>query len=464
MGEASMKTKARKEKRRFSPVPPGLLCLVLLALMISACSSSRSYKINLMPAPAVFEDGAVNPLPKGQPPVSYDDFRMLYATDRKPSDDPYKRPFYLDEAGFILRLGEARVKAGPEGADWETVRRTTLAKNRTENYPLEVVSVDDTGYLSSTYTFMTRSIQESASPDQRGQEFADLVDERLAVSGVKDVYVYLHGFRVMFDVPVLVASELWHFMGYRGAFISYSWASTPSLFAYFADLEAAVIMARKLRLFLTYLAEETQAQKIHIIGFSAGSRLVVRALHQLALLKEEDTDEEIRKEVRIGNVIIVGGDISHQEFGVALADGMLRIAERTTIYVSSDDRALAFVSRLFRRKRLGELWDEELPQRVANFLEDNPSLQFIDVTEAADSTYGNGHSFFRKSPWVSSDLIALLSYDLDAGRRGLEKEPDLLVWTYPPDFIERLRKVLAEMNPDWAGPRGKADDRKTANN
>ena len=200
MGEASMKTKARKEKRRFSPVPPGLLCLVLLALMISACSSSRSYKINLMPAPAVFEDGAVNPLPTGQPPVSYDEFRMLYATDRKPSDDPYKRPFYLDEAGFILRLGEARVKAGPEGADWETVRRTTLAKNRTENYPLEVVSVDDTGYLSSTYTFMTRSIQESASPDQRGQEFADLVDERLAVSGVKDVYVYLHGFRVMFDV------------------------------------------------------------------------------------------------------------------------------------------------------------------------------------------------------------------------------------------------------------------------
>ena len=223
-----MKTKARKTGPRFSKARLGLLCLMLLVLAISACSSSRRYKINLMPAPAVFEDGAVNPLPKGQPPVSYDDFRMLYATDRKPSDDPDERPFYLDQAGFLLRLGEARVKAGPEGTDWETVRHTTLAKNRTGDYPLEVVSVNETGYLSNTYTFMTRSAPEPALSDHHGREFAELVNERLTTSGVKDVYVYLHGFRVMFDVPVLVASELWHFMGYRGAFISYSWASTPS--------------------------------------------------------------------------------------------------------------------------------------------------------------------------------------------------------------------------------------------
>ena len=458
-----MKTKGRNGKRGCSLARTGLFGLVVLALMISACSSSRRYKINLMPAPAVFEGGAINPLPKGQPPVSYDDFRMLYATDRKPSDDPDQRPFYLDEPGFLIRLGEARVKAGAEGTDWETARRISLAKNRSGDYPLEVVSVNETGFLSSTYSFLTRSVPEPTAPDQGGRKFAELVDERLAASGVKDVYIYLHGFRVKFDVPVLVSSELWHFMGYRGAFISYSWPSTPSLFAYLADLEAAVIMARKLRLFLTYLAEETRAEKIHIIGFSAGSRLVIRALHQLALLHADETDEEIRRDVRIGNVIIVGGDISGEEFGVALADDMLRVAERTTIYVSSADRALAFVRRLFRRKRLGEMWVEELPPRMADFLRANPSLQFIDVTEAAGSTDGNGHSFFRKSPWVSSDLIALLAYDIGAAERGLEKEPNMLVWTFPPDFIERLRKVLAEMNPDWAGAKGKTDDRPAAN-
>ena len=216
-------------------------------------------------------------------------------------------------------------------------------------------------------------------------------------------------------------------------------------------------MARKFRLFLTYLAEETQVEKIHIVGFSAGSRLVVRALSQLALLNADATEEEIRQHVRIGNVIIVGGDISHEEFGAALADGMLRIPERITVYASSADRALVWASRIFRRKRLGQMWAEELPPRTADFLRANPSLEFIDVTEAAGSTTGNGHAYFRQSPWVSSDLLTLLAYDIGAAERGLEKEANLLVWTFPPDFIERLRKALLEINPQLAGaiPEGK---------
>jgi pimeloyl-ACP methyl ester carboxylesterase len=383
---------------------------------------------------------------------------MLYATDRKPSDDPDERPFYLSQSGFIVRLGHARVKAGPAGTDWETVRRISLAKNRSGDYPLELLSVTETGVLPSTYSFLTISVPDPAASGERGKKFAELVNQRLAASNHKEVYVYVHGFRVTFDIPVLVASELWHFLGYRGAFIAYTWPSTPSVFAYLSDLEAAVIIARKLRLFLTYLAEETQVEKIHIVGFSAGSRLVVRALSQLALLNVDATDEQIRRDVRIGNVIIVGGDISHEEFGAALADGLLRIPQRTTIYVSSADRALVWARRLFRRERLGQMWAEDLPQRTVDFVRANPSLEFIDVTEAADSTTGNGHAYLRKSPWVSSDLLTLLAYDIGAAERGLEKEENLLVWTFPPDFITRLRKLLTEMNPNPAKPELTIDD------
>jgi esterase/lipase superfamily enzyme len=428
----------------------GLLGLLLLSLAISACAGGSRYKINLMPAPAVFEDGDINPLPKGPPPVSYDDFPMLYATDRKPSADPENRPFYLNQTGFIVRLGQARVKAAPAGTDWETIRRFSLAKNRSGDYPLEILSVNETDTLPSTYSFMTRSVPDIATPDAQGKKFAELVNQRMAVSNHKEVYIYLHGFRVKFDIPVLVAAELWHFIGYRGAFIAYTWASTPSLFAYLSDLEAAVILARKLRLFFTYLAQETQVEKIHIVGFSAGSRLIVRALDQMALLNAGKTEEDIRRNVKIGNVIIIGGDISREEFGVALADGMLRIPERTTIYVSSADRPLVWAERLFRRERLGQMWEDGMAPQTKALLRTNPSLQFVDVTQAAGSTTGNGHSYFRKSPWVSSDLIMLLAYDIGAADRGLEKDENLPVWKFPPDFIKRLREVLVRMNPDSA--------------
>ena len=443
-----MKTKEWKNTNHNWFVRPGIFALLLLSIVICACSGGSQYRINLMPAPAVFEDGDINPLPKGPPPVSYDDIPILYATDRKPSDDPAERPFYLDDTGFIVRLGQARVKAAPAGTDWETARRSSLAKNRKGDYPLEIHSVTETDTLPSTYSFMTRSVPDLATPDAQGKKFAELVNQRMALSNHKEVYIYLHGFRVKFDIPVLVATELWHFMGYRGAFIAYTWASTPRLFAYLSDLEAAVILARKLRLFFTYLAQETQVEKIHIVGFSAGSRLIVRALDQMALLNAGKTEQEIRRDVKIGNVIIIGGDISREEFGAALADGMLKIPERTTIYVSSADRPLVWAERIFGRKRLGQMWEDEMAPQSKEFLRTNPSLQFIDVTQAAGSTAGNGHSYFRKSPWVSSDLLMLLAYDIGAADRGLEIDDNLPVWTFPPDFIERLREVLVEVNPD----------------
>jgi esterase/lipase superfamily enzyme len=261
-------------------------------------------------------------------------------------------------------------------------------------------------------------------------------------------------FRVVFDIPVLVAAELWHFLGYRGAFIAYTWPATPHFLAYAADVETAMHMARKLRLFLTYLAEETQVEKIHIVGFSAGSRLVVGALEQLALLHAGATDEQIRRKVRIGNVIIVGGDVSRKGFAAAVADGLLRIPERVTVYVSSADRALIWARRIFRHKRLGQMFGDDPPPRTLDYLRAHPSLEFIDVTRAAGSTAGNGHNYFSRSPWVSSDLLTLLAFDLDPAQRGLVKKAALPVWTFPPDYIERLQANLIELNPDLVGEDG----------
>lgn len=445
------RTNGRRVKRAKPLGSLRLLSLLLLTAAITACASKGPRTITLMPVPAVFENGAINPLPESKPPLFHQDFGLLYATDRKPSDDLDKRPFYLNENGFIVRLGRARIKAG-EGIDWEKARQLSLSTDRPGDYPLKVVSVTETGVLKSTYSFLTPEAAAPATSHETGEDFAALVDERLAVSGVKDLYIYVHGYRVVFDDPVLISAELWHFLGYRGAFIAYAWPSTPRALAYMSDVENATAMARKLRLFLTFLADKTQVENIHIIGYSAGSRLVVGALEQLALLHAEATEEEIRQNVRIGSVIIVGGDISREGFDVALTDGMLRIPKRIVVYVSSADRALKWSRRIFRRERLGELWDEELPPRTKGFLHANPSLEFIDVTGAAGATSGNGHSYFRGSPWVSSDLLTVLAFDFDPARRGLEKDGDMLVWTFPPNYIERLRKTLLEINPDLAEP------------
>ena len=73
------------------------------------------------------------------------------------------------------------------------------------------------------------------------------------------------------------------------------------------------------------------------------------------------------------------------------------------------------------------------------------------MTGAAGSTSGNGHAYFRDSPWVSSDILTALAYDIAPAGRGLEKKDAVPVWTFPTDYVERLRKVLLELNPHLAG-------------
>ena len=415
--------------------------------MAGGCASPVFRTIDLMPAPAVFADGAVDPFLKDPPPLNFGDFGLLYATDRKPAPDPGERPFYTNEAGFQVRLGSARVEAGQPGLNWDQVRRISLSERRSGHYPLKIRSVEETGVVERTRTLLTREPEDVETFIGDNKDFAARVDARLAATDVKDAFIYVHGFRVAFDEPVLVAAEMWHFLGYRGVFIAYAWPSTPRMTAYLSDLETAKSMARNFRLFLSYLRENTKVERIHIIAYSAGSRVVVRALEQLAMLNADAADEALRKEPNIGNVNIVGGDISLQEFASAATDGMLRVPERTIVYLSSSDQALTWSRRLFRRKRLGEMWVETLPKQAQVFLRSYPSLELVDVTDAAGSTTGNGHAYFRDSPWVSSDILTLLAHDPDPGHRGLVRDPDQLVWRFPPDYIERLQRALLKMKP-----------------
>ena len=59
------------------------------------------------------------------------------------------------------------------------------------------------------------------------------------------------------------------------------------------------------------------------------------------------------------------------------------------------------------------------------------SFRVIDVTDAAESTNENGHRYFRKSPWVSSDVLMMLRFGLGPEARGLVRSADSAMWRFP---------------------------------
>ena len=420
---------------------------LLLIFNLAACAKKPVNEIFLMPAPDIYDAGAINPFTDTDPIEQIPYKGILYATDREPSSTEGKEAHYLNKRGFVLRLGVGKIKLGDEDTTWEEARKISLLKNRADNYPLKVSEIEEIGILADSYSVLTRPPGLGPEASKPGKIYADRINEKLAQSTRKDIYIYVHGYKVVFENPLLVASELWHFLGYDGVFIAYAWPSTPKNIAYFSDLETTSLSAYNFRIFLEYLARETKAENIHIIGYSAGTRLVINGLGQLAFIYKGETREGFQKHLRIGHVILTASDFDRQLYGSYINDGILDVAKDTTIYLSELDSALGLSKWLFNRQRLGQMWEgRKLPDGLAELLWQADDLFLVDVSDVEKAASGNGHAYFRKSPWVSSDILSTLMYDLSPQERGLYHTKEWPIWQFPQDYMTKLTAKLVEVN------------------
>jgi esterase/lipase superfamily enzyme len=434
---ACQKSRLRKQHRSAMAAVGILFCL---SLTVSACSLAPPHTLELMPAPEVFAKGVLDPfkdLKQGDRPFQRE---VLFATDRMP--DSKGNRYYLNKRGFNLRLGVAQTEMGHEKHTREEALRISLLNKRPGSFPVKVTGVREIGILDRSFSVFTPKEIIPQDPRKAARRFAALADRKLAESRQKDIYIYVHGYRVEFSNPILVANELWHFMGYDGLFMAFSWPSTPEVLAYTADVETTAVASLNLRFLLEYLSRQTKAEKIHIIGYSAGTRVVIGALAQLALMHSVENRIDPTIKPRLGQVILVGSDFDRQLLGAYLAEGLLSVFETLTIYISERDSALGMSEWVFGRQRLGQTWARGQSEIVRRYLMDTPALRFINVTRAEGADRGNGHGYFRNSPWASSDIMMSLMFELRPGERGLTRARSSPIWTFPPDYLERLDRAL----------------------
>ena len=427
----------------------GILIIALFLASQSGCARHNPKHIFLMPAPDIYDTGAIDPFTDTNPMEQMPYEGILYATDREPDTSDFLNDFYENKRGYVLRLGVGGITLGESDMTWEEARQVSLLKNRPKKYPVKISGIEEFGILDRSKVIGLTP--EKLGPEARlpAERFADKINAKLAASQRKDIILYVHGYKVVFENPLLVATELWHFLGYDGVFIAFAWPSTPKKLAYFSDLETAALSSHNFRILLEYLAEETNAERIHIIGYSAGTRVVIKGLMQMALNGECMSKGNFHDISRIGHVILVGSDFDRQLFGAYAADGLLNVAKDFSVYLSDTDKALSISRWFFKQERLGQMWkDHKIPSSVADYLRKTDNLIMIDVTDAEDSATGNGHAYFRQSSWVSSDILTTLMYDLPPAKRGLQFTDEWPVWTFPPDYITNLAARLIKLNPE----------------
>lgn len=407
-----------------------------IAFLAAGCASGP-YAVPLMPPPLVLASAEIDPAVAARALSKTGHPGILYATQRPPAPD-WEEPFYLNARGDAMRVGLAEIAVSEP--DDTGINRLALSFDpaRKDEIVLSIKDVREFGVLGADLTGF--SSPETAAAPRGDAAFADEINRVIEASGEDDVYIYVHGYKVPFADPVLVAAELWHFLDYKGAFIAYSWPSTPSVTAYFSDGDTAQAATRGLRELLVFLSEKTRAGRVHLVGYSLGTRLVLDTLHDLALLDRGAQD----RSVPLGHVILTGSDIDRGVLAMRLEDGVLDALDSLTVHLSDSDAALRFARFLFGRARLGGSWtSEDMPPHLSAHLLALNKLALIDVTGAAGVDYGNGHNYYRSSPWVSNDVIAQLRLDLPPDQRGLVRDEGDPIWHFAPDYDALMARARA---------------------
>ncbi|MDP2652872.1 MAG: alpha/beta hydrolase [Candidatus Omnitrophota bacterium] len=365
---------------------------------------------------------------------------IYFATDRQRVEKGRAIVYNAGRDEF-LHLGKAGVEFIPRGMGWEEIVEQSFSFERKKALRMSVADIREFGALWTTCPLMD-DLKEEAETLEQSMSFARDINEKLRRSRRKDIYIYVSGFKVCFDDPVLLSRSLWHYLGYDGAFIAYCWPATQGrLSAYAHDLETTNYCSRNFRLLLDFLAKETEAEQIHLIGHSAGVRIVCNALKELRLIYSRDTEEEIQSALKIGQVILLGADFDRTALRSYYRDNVLALMKKATIYISRKDRALQFSRLLFGTPRLGELEVRNIHPKKIDIIKKERKLELVDVTNARNASTGSGHLYQLTSPWISTDILLCLKHALSPQERGLTSK-DGIVWEFDHQYESFLKESL----------------------
>jgi esterase/lipase superfamily enzyme len=394
-----------------------------------------------MPTPVGFDTSGGDPFLNTPPSRQTTQLRVLVAADRKPAvhdasrGDPASKSgvdFFTNERDGSMQFGVATVEFTSKETGWDYLIKESRTEDRRSDPTLKMVGYEPLGSL----WFGMPALDETPRDAEEAAitTIAEAVNAELSASRCKDIYIFIHGFNTSFVDNMTLGAEMFHYLGRDGVFINYGWPSQDSVFDYSADKSTASYSTRPFRLFLTRLAKRSTAERIHILAHSAGAPIAVEALRQLRLMHFTEPNAATRSRYKIGRLVLVAPDMDLGDFENAVADGATAVPERTTIYISSHDKALDISAWIGGFARLGQPLSVLTPKNIA-FLSEQEGVDIVDVF-LAERMFGSwlGHSYFHDDPWVSTDVLLTLADGMLPAARGLVRDPKASVFTFPADY------------------------------
>ncbi len=214
----------------------------------------------------------------------------------------------------------------------------------------------------------------------------------------RDVLVFIHGYNTTFADAALRFSQIIHDSGFKGVPVLFTWPSRGELLAYPYDRESALFSRDFLEASLRSISRDLGAARVDVLAHSMGTLLTLEVLRQAKIRGDGNFNGKLR------DVMLASPDVDLDVFRT-----QIRTIDRPiTVFVSKDDKALAF-SRRFAgdKRRLGALSAEDT-DTVADLK--SKKIEIIDLSDISTSDSLN-HGKFASSPKIVAMIGKRLQTD-----------------------------------------------------
>ncbi len=231
------------------------------------------------------------------------------------------------------------------------------------------------------------------------EELLNRLKQTMADSKEKSILIYVHGYNITFDEAARGIGQMVSDLDFKGCTLFFSWPSQGHISGYIAD-ETSVAWAEKdLVKVLEDIALSSGSKNIYLIGHSMGARALTIAFLEL-LSKKPYLNTNFK------SLILAAPDIDAEIFTRDIAPALVQSGARVTLYVSGKDKALKLSTRLHAFRRAGDANGGAII---------TSGIETVDATNVG--TCALGHSYYRDSRSVLSDIYYILKKDLNADDR-----------------------------------------------
>jgi len=410
--------------------------VIMFSVLATGCIGGQP-RVQLMPTPVVLSTGELDPFRVNPDLEESTRVKVLFATNRKPAGEGRKRE-YRKRPGEMLRIGVAQVHIGEERGGWDEI--IELSTSGAES-PRPTMTLEEMEEL------LAIPIEDDGQPlPARAATLAEKINRSLAGRLDKNIMVYVHGANANVYRAASQAAQYRHFTGRNSLVLAFLWPTGEHLLRYGKDVRQARQSVEAFHRLITLLAGQTTAEQINILAYSAGAMVVSPALARLG----KEYPEARRDELRLGEIYYAAPDVGTDRFIEDLR-AYHHLPRSVTLSVNPNDSVLRNAQRLHRTSRAGRPDKGDLDEEALQWTREasrGAGLEVLMVdSEIVVGLAAGSHSFWYSHPWLSSDVLVQFLFSAAPHRRGLvEKvsENGLRYWTFPPDYPERIVRILQE--------------------